>query len=271
MWADFSDLKKRTQKSFSHLNMVDRLLRDILLIASALLCSQCAPPTAASAPNPSARAANQLCIAGNACGPTAIVNSFRFGSDSWQKVAASIDGKNDQAILRHIIVKHGGTWSSSIPSRYRWSRRGINASDLTDLANEIAQPFSQPRLQLHIPRQSRSSVNLLTSSYAKLSHSLQRGFPPTVGLRRYDQGNPIDSHFVTIIAVADLLEKPTPQFSIRYVDPLGGKIYFGVIRVNDESDKTRPGLIADLPHTPVGKSKSSRDSYLTLDAMIVLP
>jgi hypothetical protein len=41
--------------------------------------------------------------------------------------------------------------------------------------------------------------------------------------------------------------------------------------VNDESDKTRPGLIADLPHTPVGKSKSSRDSYLTLDAMIVLP
>ncbi len=251
--------------------MADSFLRGIFCITSALMLSQCAPPTAASAPNLSARAANQLCIAGNACGPTAIVNSFRFGSDSWQRAAASIEGKNDQAILRHIIIKHGGTWSASIPSRYRWSRRGVNAADLTDIANEMAQPFSLPRLQLHIPQKLHSSGDLLTSSYGKLSRSLQRGFPPTVGVRRYDQGNPIDSHFITIIAVADLLENPTPQFSIRYVDPLGGKIYFGVIRVNEESDKTRPGLIADLPHTPVGKSKSSRDSYLTLDSMIVLP
>ena len=240
-------------------------------IAVALLFSHCTPPTAASAPNPAARPANQLCIAGNACGPTAIVNSFRFGDDSWQHVATNIEGNNDAAILRHIILKHGGTWSASIPSRYRWSRRGVNAADLTDIANEIAQPFSQPHLQLHIPRQLSSPSDLLTGSFGKLSRSLQRGFPPTVGLRRYDHGMPIDSHFITIIAVADLLGKPTPQFSIRYVDPLGGKICYGKIRVDEGANKQHLGLIADLPQTPVGKSKSQNDSYLTLDSMIVMP
>lgn len=44
------------------------------------------------APNLAAKPANQLVVSGNACGPTALLNAFRFGNHHWQRGLLNITG-----------------------------------------------------------------------------------------------------------------------------------------------------------------------------------
>ncbi len=230
-----------------------------------LLLTQCAPTGPATAPNPSAQAVNQLAIAGNACGPAAALNALRFGAPAYQTAAKAIPGDGDRSQLRHIILKHGGTWSRHVPQRYRWSRRGINAADLADLTNELIRTAKAPAVTLSIP----NGTNAFEHSYNQLARSLRRGFPPIVGLRRYDGINAIDSHFITILQVPDQLEKNAEAYAIRYIDPMGGRTYDGTIRVKRGNSHAQ--LIADTPRTSVGLSKAKSPSVLLMDALIVAP
>lgn len=233
--------------------------------AAMLLLTQCGPTVPATAPNLSAKPVNQLSIAGNACGPAAALNALRFGAPAFQAAAASIPGDSDRSQLRHIILKHGGTWSRHVPSRYRWSRRGINAADLTDVTNELTRTSNTLLVKLSIPSGDRA----FTQSYEQLARSLRRGFPPIVGLRRYDGVKAIDSHFITILQVPDQLEPQSQSFPIRYLDPMGGRQLHGVIRL--QQGKQHGQLIADTPQTPVGRNKAKPSSLLLMDALIVVP
>lgn len=230
-----------------------------------LLLTQCAPVGPATAPNPSAKPANQLAIAGNACGPAATLNALRFGAPAFQAAAAAVPGDTDRSQLRHIILKHGSKWSSHVPSRLRWSRRGINAADLTDVTNELTRSSNTLLVKLSIP----SGTNAFHQSYDQLARSLRRGLPPIVGLRRYDGINAIDSHFITILQVPDELAPDADSFAIRYLDPMGARTLHGTIRV--KHGKQHAQLIAETPFTPVGKGKAKGSSVLLMDALIVVP
>ena len=230
-----------------------------------LLLTQCAPTGPATAPNASAQSVNQLAIAGNACGPAAALNALRFGAPDYQTAAKAIPGDSDRSQLRYIILKHGGTWSRHVPKRYRWSRRGINAADLADVTNELIRASKAPAVKLSIP----NGINAFEHSYDQLARSLRRGFPPIVGLRRYDGINAIDSHFITVLQVPDQLGKNAEAYAIRYIDPMGGRSHDGTIRV--KQGKLHAQLIADTPRTPVGLSKAKGPSVLLMDALIVAP
>lgn len=237
----------------------------LVSLFTCLLFTQCAPTGPAKAPNPSAQAVNQLAIAGNACGPAATLNALRFGASEYQAAAKAIPGDSDRSQLRHIILKHGGTWSRHVPQRYRWSRRGINAADLTDVTNELIRASKAPVVKLAIP----TGISAFEHSYDQLARSLRLGFPPIVGLRRYEGINAIDSHFITIVQVPDQLEKNAETYAIRYIDPMGGRTHDGTIRV--KQGNLHAQLIADTPRTPVGLSKAKGPSVLLMDALIVAP
>lgn len=236
-----------------------------ILTAACLGFTQCAPTGPAQAPHPDAKPINQLAIAGNACGPAAALNALRFGSAPYQAAASAIPGDTDQRLLRHVILKHGGTWSRHVPQRYRWSRRGINAADLTDVINELTASHAAPRVKLRLP----SGTNAFRESYHALASSLRRGFPPVAGLRRYQGVLAIDSHFITILQVPDSLDAQATEFPIRYLDPMGGRVLHGTIRANHQKQHTQ--LTAHLPHTPVGIQRGKGNSQLVMDAMIVAP
>lgn len=208
-----------------------------------------------------AKAANQLSISGNACGPTALLNALRFGSADYQKAATAIPGPNDRSQLRYIITRHGHTWSRHIPQRYRWSRRGINAADLTDVANELRN--QAPAVRMVIPR----DPSIVTNTYQALAYSLRKGFPPIAGVRRYDGSRTVESHFITILQVPDSLPDDASEFPIQYLDPMGGKQCQGIIRARQHPTYTE--LTASLPKTPIGASRASKNSYLKLDSLII--
>ena len=152
-----------------------------------------------------------------------------------------------------------------MPSRNRWSRRGINAADLTDVTNELTRSANAQLVKLSIP----SGNNAFTYSYDQLARSLRRGFPPVVGLRRYEGVKAIDSHFITILQVPDQLDKNAHSFPIRYLDPMGARALRGTIRLKQGTQHAQ--LIADTPSTPVGLNKAKSSSLLLMDALIVAP
>ena len=52
----------------------------------------CSAAEMREAPKANATPVNQLAISGNACGPAALLASFRCGNDAWQRAAASLPG-----------------------------------------------------------------------------------------------------------------------------------------------------------------------------------
>jgi hypothetical protein len=243
-----------------------RQLATIVVSAVAAFAFSCCAPTGpATAPHLGANAADQLAIAGNACGPTALLNAWRFGSPACQSIASSIPGKDDRSQLRHLIVHYGGQRSKHVPQRNRWSRRGINAVDLTDIANAMMQRQNIHPVTLVLPQGDRA----LKKTHQQWARSLRKGFPPVISLRRYEGTKVIDSHFVTVVRVPDRLDPNASFFTMDYLDPMGARLCQG--RIHAPSAKQRTQLMAHTPATPVGQSRARGETSLVMDAMIVTP
>jgi hypothetical protein len=181
---------------------------------------------------------NQLTVAGNACGPAALLNAFRFGNKDWQRAAVAITGKTDRERVLTVIREIGMRPSKSVPGRPRWSRRGVNVVDLCDMANEMAadQWLPQVGLEMCYFKSRETPEKLLRRVHSRMRTSLVKGLPPVLSIRRHvlreaSQWTSIDAHFVTITAVPDGLEKNARSFSVRYIDPWGGRFCEGEIRI----------------------------------------
>jgi hypothetical protein len=103
------------------------------------------------AANKDAAPVNQLVIAGNACGPAALLSAFRFGDVNWQRAANAIPGETDRQRLRTIILREGMRPSKNLGGRPRWSKSGVNVADLCDMANELTRGHYLPRPLGEIP------------------------------------------------------------------------------------------------------------------------
>jgi hypothetical protein len=261
-----------------------RRLRNSILLAC------CGPALAApplrEAPNSSATPADQLVVAGNACGPTALLNAFRFGSPAWQRASDAIAGETDRQRIHTVIRESGMRPSSSIKGRPRWSRKGVNLVDLCDIGNELTRGRFLPLMDHEVlfSKPGETQKKLLSRVHQRFETSLDKGLPPIISLRRYVRrgGNGkspewimLDAHFVTITAVPRKLERAATSFPIRYIDPWGGKTCQGVISIPSrgvlaEEAADSPCLEAAFPEAAVGKKllRPGESSTLTVVAAL---
>lgn len=254
------------------------------LIFAAFLVSvlplRAAPPLR-EAPNPAARPANQLVVSGNACGPTALLNAFRFGNSGWQRASDALTGETDKQLIYTIIRDYGMRPSVHIKGRPRWSSKGVNLADLLDIANEMTRGHFLPGLSQEVMfrKPGESPEKLLKRVHARLNTSLEKGFPPLISLRRYVKRDgswvALEAHFVTLIALPRNLERNASSFEIRYVDPWGGKSCGGRIAISDKpllaaATAESPCLVADFPESSVGKKSVRRGEISSLTAAAVM-
>ena len=256
------------------------------LVAPLLGLSAMAAPEIREAPHMAAVPANQLAVAGNACGPAALLNAFRFGSADWQRASSAIAGNNDRERMLAIIREIGMRPSKHVPGRPRWSRRGVSLADLRDMADEMADGRFLPPLseEVFFLRSAETPEKLLRRVHQRLETSLAKGLPPVLSLRRYalrrqsggvPQWTVIDDHFVTLTTIPRKLEKNARSFPVSYIDPWGGRRCEGEIGIPATPFMTNPAgnsscLEACFPQSPVGK-KQIRDrepTLLTLSAAI---
>jgi len=206
--------------------------------------------------------ANQLMVAGNACGPAALLNAFRCGNESWQRPLARLQGTTDRERILSIIRQYGGRPSKSLKNHQRWSRRGINLNDLTDIANEMTTGLYLPRLgsQVFFSEKNQAPGKLLQKVHQQLGKSLSRGFPPILSVRRFafrkGEWVVIEAHFITLTALPEKLDQNATGFSFEYLDPWGGKRCRGDLMI--PSRPLPAGVPSNLeiliPQTPVGKN-----------------
>ena len=238
------------------------------------------------APHLAAIPADQLVVAGNACGPTALLNAFRFGNEDWQRAANSIVGETDKQRIYSIIRENGMRPSHSILGRPRWSQNGVNLTDLQDIANEMTRgqflPWVSHQVLFLKPRETLEK--LLRRAHQNLETSLAKGLPPVVSLRRYvlrrELGKPagwvvLDAHFITLISIPRKLEKEACSFPVSYIDPWGGKICHGVFAIPEQavlasSASGSPCLEAVLPLAGVGKKGVRTGEITALSVAAVL-
>ena len=221
------------------------------------------------APNGAARPANQLDISGNACGPAALLSSFRCGNAAWQKAAEALPGEDDRAQLRHWIRYHGLRPSETLKGRTRWTTAGINVEDLVTAVNEMNRPLYLPAIGHDgLFRQGKETpAKLLQRSRERMQRSLEKGIPPILSLRRHvlrrGQWISVQGHFVTVIAVPKKLGRVETGYPITYLDPWGGKRCEGWIRIPGQTllarqGETSPCLLAEVPAANIGKKAVSR-------------
>ena len=251
--------------------------------ASSIWLALCLPALAdAAAPVP----ADQLVVAGNACGPTALLNAFRFGNLDWQRAASAIAGDTDKQRIYTIIRESGMRPSHSIKGRPRWSRKGVNLADLHDIANELTRGHFLPLMSEEVLflKPGETQEKLLRRVHSRFETSLAKGLPPIISLRRYalrrqDKNPPawvvLDAHFVTITSVPGNLDKNPHSFPVTYIDPWGGKICHGLISIPARpvlasAAADSPCLEAVFPQALVGKKliRNGEPTALTVAAVL---
>lgn len=245
-----------------------------------------AAPDLREAPTPSAAPANQLVVSGNACGPAALLNAFRFGNSDWQRASDAIHGKTDRERILTIIREIGMRPSKHVPGRPRWSRSGISLADLRDMAAEMTTGKFLPHIseEVFFLKPGESPHKLLRRVHQRLEHSLAKGLPPILSIRRHalrqsGQGSPqwviIDAHFVTLSSIPRKLDKHAASFPVSYIDPWGGRIRSGTIAIPAPGVLPDPAgkpscLEANFPDSPVGSKlvRKGEKSVIVLSAGI---
>ncbi len=249
-----------------------------IFLLFATLSAVSAAPTR-EAPNPSATPANQLVVSGNACGPTALLNAFRFGNSDWQRASNGIKGTTDKERIYTLIRECGMRPSKHLKGHPRWSRKGVNIADLCDMANETAHGQMLPLVSHEVLflKNRETQEKLLRRVHQRLDVSLAKGLPPVLSLRRYVRRGEawivLDAHFVTLLSLPGKLEKNARSFTVTYADPWGGKIRAGSIAITDRpvlADQAivSPCLEAVFPQSSVGKKlvRAGEHSTLVLSA-----
>jgi hypothetical protein len=220
------------------------------------------------APHFDAGPVDQLAIAGNACGPAALLAAIRCGDERWTAIAERLPGESDRAKMNYIIRAHGLVPSASLKDRRRWTREGVNADDLAAIASELAAigGLPAPRTDTLFRGKRESPESLARRFHKRLTKSLARGFPPIVSVRRYVERDgrwtALQGHFITVVSVPRRLGWRESSFEFTYFDPWGGKTARGHLRVPGHpilGAGDRPGsLEAVMIDADIGRSKVRR-------------
>lgn len=256
------------------------LPRHALLPALSLLLAACAPEVY-QAENLDAKPFNQLDLAGNACGPAALLNSFRFGKPAWRKLSEEPPGPGDRERIRAIARGPAMRESASLPGRARWSRKGINLSDLRDVANELGAEKGLPYLseETLFLKSGEDPGSLLLRVHSRLTRSLAAGFPPILSIRRFVKRDgkwiALQGHFVTVVSIPGGIASGETSFPVKYIDPWGANFREANIGISQRGFMTEdpgksPNLEAVFPSALVGKRlvRSGEETFLAVSAVL---
>ena len=254
-------------------------MRLVLFLLTALL----ARAEITAGPFPPEPPINQLRVFDNSCGPVALYNSLNFGGEPWREIVRALDKETPKEKIRLIVRRFGSRPSWGGNGARRWNGRfGINAQNLTLVANDMRQGRRLPELQLnnYFQGQKEKNTKVLKRLYKDMRESLRNGFPPLATLQRYRtsrlrSGRVIwrlaQSHFVSIVGIPEKLKRNAETLAVSYVDPWGGKFLQGTINApptlyppkieqgasfNPNSPPSAP--VADFSETRVGLSSIPR-------------
>ena len=252
-----------------------RLTCTLLYLAIVSISSSCSTVQGpVIAPKTDASALNQIPIQRNGCGPASLINAYRFGSPKWNAATTKIVGDTDKQQFDFMVKYYGRIFSNHVRATMRWdARSGINGLDLTDMANDFQtrRKISLPKLKhtTHFVKKKNGHKELLISTHKHLVKSLQKGFPPLLSIKRFAQRGSrwrqVHGHFVVLYEIPGTLPPDATSFEIKYIDPWGGRIKTGTIKIpekafyavnNAERKPTfrkSPTLTVDFPQSSLGR------------------
>lgn len=242
-------------------------------------------------PKSTAKAINQIPIQKNGCGPASLINAYRFGSPRWNAATEKIEGDTDKEKFDFMVKYYGRIFSSYARATQRWDdRSGINSLDLTDMANDFQtrRKLRLPKLKhaTHFIKYKENHQKLLISTHKHLKKSLQSGFPPLISIKRFAQRGSrwrqVYGHFIVLYEIPSTLAPGATSFRIRYIDPWGGGIKQGTVKIPEKtffavnyaakkpSFKKSPTLTVDFPQSTLGRNlvKKNERSATILAASI---
>jgi len=256
-----------------------------IVIASLTLaftsCAPTIPDGPVVAPTAQAKAVDQIAIDKNGCGPTSLMNAYRFGSPAWHIGYEKLAGKPDATDKQKFkdLVNRFGIHISRHNGMVRWDKRnGISTLDLCDMANDFqrSRGTNLPKLKVntHFNPVGEASTALLQDVHKKLRNSMLKGFPPIMTIKRYAHRSlgdymiwkQIHGHFVVLHEIPGKLAPDAKSFQIKYVDPWGGRILSGTVKIPEQSfyaiDSTlsknlkfrkSPTLVVEFPSSRLGR------------------
>jgi hypothetical protein len=248
-----------------------RVLSEMLAVA--LAATACGQETL-NAPRMDVPPVNQLTVAGNACGPAALLNSFQSGNNDWRRAWDGVSGKTDRERILTVIREIGMRPSRHSTGRARWSKRGVSVADLRDMAEEmgVGRYLPQPSEEVFFRQVRETPEKLLERVHQRLAKSLAKGLPPVLSIRRQawraEKGHPatwvtVDAHFVTLTSLPRKLPRGARSFPVTYIDPWGGKRLSGEIRLPSQpvfadAEGRTSCLEAAFPQSSVGSKMLRR-------------
>lgn len=259
------------------------IIRASIATATIALTS-CAPPIPdgpVTVPTPQAKAIDQKIINNNGCGPTSLMNAYQFGSPTWntgyQKLGQKPNATNKQKF--NDLVNRFGIHISRHNGMIRWDKRsGISALDLSDMANDFqrARATNLPALKVttHFNPVGEANSTLLQNVHKKLRTSTLKGFPPIITIKRFAQRSlgghliwkQVHGHFIVLHEIPGKIPPDATSFQIKYIDPWGGRILTGTVKIpqqtfyaidstitNNPQFRKSPSLVVDFPNSSLGK------------------
>ncbi len=256
-----------------------KLLRiELLLLLTCLFAN--ADPCWVHAPNSGAAPIDQLLVGSNACGPAAMMNSFRTGSEKWRHAFKVMGGTNDKERMTWIIRDVGMRSSNHVYASPRWNKRGVGVEDLRDMANDVLRKAYLPTLKKEILFRAagHSPEELLANTHKLMRKSLSAGFPPILSVRRYAlrkepkknaQWTVIEGHFVTLTRMPCKLQRGDHGFAVTYVDPWRGRRCDGWIGIPErafmeDTQGVSSCLEAVFPDAVIGKGRIRQGERTTV-------
>jgi len=231
------------------------------------------------APNPVAKAVNQNTIHKNGCGIASLINAYRFATPKWKQATRKIVGNTDREQFNYIAKNYGAVRSRYTPATRRWeSSSGISSVDLVDLANDFQHkqniPLPNLRLTTYYKQPNETYTALLKRTHRQLRSDLKSGFPPIISIKHLIS-NKIEGHIVILYEIPSSIPNNASSFPIKYIDPLGGIIKSGIIKVPgnprtfSKLKQSKPRtLTMHLPQSNMAKKDQNTGDNIVLSSSI---
>ena len=209
-------------------------MRGSFLLACITFPTSCFGADTLDAPNMGAQVIDQVPIHELACGPVALLNTYRFSSDDWREVIQKMTG-SPQEKFHHFTKTYCSRFSRNAYMKRRWDdKNGIRPDDLAEAINELHKKAHLPKVSLKrlFLKNKQSHQELMVELHTHIERSIRHGFPPLLSVSRFagirsprggHRWTELSSHFITITSIPKVLEQNLQDFSFGYADPWGGK------------------------------------------------
>ncbi len=187
------------------------------------------------AANLDAQIIDQKPIHAMGCGPIALLNAYRLGSDAWRETAQKVTATPQQG-FKYFTKTYCSRFSRNSYLKRRWDEKnGIRPDDLTEAINEFHKKVKLPQVSLKrlFIKGDQSHQDLLLELHSHIKKSIKHGFPPLLSISKFSRITTLDggdrwaetgSHFITITSIPKELAVNAQNFNFAYADPWLGKL-----------------------------------------------